>query len=79
MDMDKEVFTKLLKERLSSTDINMVKRDVLPFIQNPQELDIWSNEYFFQLADRVKFLQERFLHKLLIINKITIFSIQTHK
>lgn len=56
MDMGKEVFTKLLKERLSSTDINMVKRDVLPFIQNPQELDIWSNEYFFQLADRIKFL-----------------------
>lgn len=56
MDMDKEVFTKLLKERLSSTDINMVKRDVLPFIQNPQELYIWSNEYFFQLADRIKFL-----------------------
>ena len=56
MDMDKEIFTKLLKERLSSTDINMVKRDVLPFIQNPQELDIWSNEYFFQLADRIKFL-----------------------
>lgn len=56
MHMDKEVFTKLLKERLSSTDINMVKRDVLPFIQNPQELDIWSNEYFLQLADRVKFL-----------------------
>lgn len=55
MDMDKEVFTKLLKERLSSTDINMVKRDVLPFIQNPQELNIWSNEYFLQLADRVKF------------------------
>lgn len=56
MDMDKEFFTKLLKERLSSTDINMVKRDVLPFIQNPQELNIWSNEYFFQLADRVKLL-----------------------
>ena len=56
MDMGKEIFTKLLKERLSSTDINMVKRDVLPFIQNPQELDIWSNEYFFQLADRIKFL-----------------------
>lgn len=56
MDMDKEFFTNLLKERLSSTDINMVKRDVLPFIQNPQELDIWSNEYFFQLADRIKFL-----------------------
>lgn len=56
MDMDKGVFTTLLKERLSSTDVNMIKRDVLPFIQNPEELNIWSNEYFFQLADRIKFL-----------------------
>lgn len=56
MDMDKESFTTILKERFSSADINMVKRDVLPFIQNPKELDIWSNDYFLQLADRVKFL-----------------------
>ncbi|NDV83988.1 nucleotidyl transferase AbiEii/AbiGii toxin family protein [Bacteroides sp. 51] len=56
MDIDKETFTSILKERLTSTDINMVKRDVLPFIQNPKELDIWSNDYFLQLADRVKFL-----------------------
>ncbi len=56
MDIDKETFTSMLKERLSSTDINMVKRDVFPFIQNPKELDIWSNDYFLQLADRIKFL-----------------------
>lgn len=56
MGIDKETFLSLLKERLGSTDINMVKRDVLPFIQNPKELDIWSNDYFLQLADRVKFL-----------------------
>jgi predicted nucleotidyltransferase component of viral defense system len=56
MDMDMEVFITILKERLSSTDINMVRRDVLPFIQNPKELDIWSNDYFLQLADRVTFL-----------------------
>lgn len=56
MEMDKKSFTTLLKERLSSTDIAMVKRDVLPFIQNPKELDIWSNDYFLQLADRIKFL-----------------------
>jgi len=46
----------MLKDRLSSTDINMVKRDVFPFIQNSKELDIWSNDYFLQLADRIKFL-----------------------
>ena len=56
MDMDKKNFTIMLKERLGSTDINMVKRDVFPFIQHPKELDIWSNDYFLQLADRIKFL-----------------------
>ena len=57
MDIDKETFTSMLKERMSSTDINMVKRDVFSFIQNPKEVDIWSNDYFLQLADRIKFLQ----------------------
>ena len=56
MDMDEKDFASILKERLSSTDIAMVKRDVFPFIQNPKELDIWSNDYFLQLADRIKFL-----------------------
>lgn len=56
MDFDKETFTFMLKERLSSANIAMVKRDVLPFIQNPKQLDIWSNDYFLQLANRVKFL-----------------------
>ncbi|MCC8187816.1 MAG: nucleotidyl transferase AbiEii/AbiGii toxin family protein [Bacteroides sp.] len=56
MDLDKARFVRMLKERLSSTDMNGVKRDVLPFIQNPKELDIWSNDYFLQLADRMKFL-----------------------
>jgi len=56
MDIDKEAFTSMLKDRLASTDINMVKRDVLPFVQNPKELDIWSNDYFSQLADMIKYL-----------------------
>ena len=28
---------------------------VLPFIKNQRELNIWSNEYFLQLADMLKF------------------------
>jgi predicted nucleotidyltransferase component of viral defense system len=55
MDIDKTEFVKMLKEKLGSTDINMVKRDVMPFVQNPHELDIWSNNYFLQLADRVRY------------------------
>lgn len=57
LDIDNEEFIKMLKEKIGTTDINMVKRDVMPFIQNPAELDIWSNDYFLQLADRIKYRQ----------------------
>lgn len=57
LDIDKEEFIKMLREKLGSIDINMVKRDIMPFIQNPAVLDIWSNDYFLQLADRIKYRQ----------------------
>ena len=57
LDIDNEEFIKMLKEKIGTTDINVVKRDIMPFIQNPAELDIWSNDYFLQLADRIKYRQ----------------------
>lgn len=54
-DLTKEVFLKMLVDRLATTDIGMVKKDVLPFIKNPSELDIWSNDYFVMLAGMMKF------------------------
>jgi predicted nucleotidyltransferase component of viral defense system len=54
-DLTYEKFLELLTERLATTDINMVKRDVLPFVKNPSELQIWSNDYFVQLAGMMKF------------------------
>ena len=44
-------FKNRLKEHLAATDIGQVKTDVLPFVKNPKELDIWSNDYFLQLAE----------------------------
>ena len=49
-----ELFKEKLIERLSSADIKQVKEDVLPFVRNPKELDIWSNDYFVQLAGMVR-------------------------
>lgn len=54
-DISKELFMDKLKDRLSSAEINQVKADVIPFVKNPKELNIWSNDYFLQLADRIKF------------------------
>ena len=55
-DITPESFTAKLIERLSTADIKQVKEDVLPFVRNPKELDIWSNDYFVQLAEMVKYL-----------------------
>ena len=53
-DITPEQFKEKLKERLRTTDIKQVKDDVLPFVRNPKELDIWSNDYFVQLAEMVR-------------------------
>lgn len=54
-EIRQEVFMAKLKDRLASADINQVKNDALPFVRNPNELDIWSNDYFVQLADMIRF------------------------
>lgn len=54
-ELDKETFLQKLNERLATADINQVKADVLPFVRNPKELDIWSNEYFLQLSKMIRF------------------------
>ena len=53
-DITLEQFKEKLKERLSTADIKQVKEDVLPFVRNPKELDIWSNDYFVQLAEMMR-------------------------
>lgn len=55
IDLTKELFKELLKERISKADIDVVKADVIPYIIDKRELDIWSNDYFMQLADMIVF------------------------
>lgn len=51
--MDRGQFLVLLRNRLQNTDMHQVKADVLPFVRNPHELDIWFNDYFLQLAEHI--------------------------
>ena len=39
----------------STTDIESVKLDVRGFIFNHRDIEIWSNDYFLQLADMMVF------------------------
>lgn len=54
-ELTQDNFKSLLKEKISHTNIEMVKADVRPFIKNPQEMDIWSADYFMQLVDMIRF------------------------
>lgn len=51
----KEEFMLDLNNRLATSDIKQVKADVAPFLKNANELDIWSNDYFLQIANLIKF------------------------
>ena len=53
--IDKETFYNLLRERFSAANISQVKADVIPFVHNTHDLDIWSNDYFMQLVDHISF------------------------
>ena len=48
-------FRELLGTKITSLDINQAKRDIQKFVYNPQELTIWSHEYFLQLSQMLKF------------------------
>lgn len=54
-EFTRDHFLALLKNKIKKTNIDMVKADVLPFIQEPEALNIWSTDYFIRLADMIKF------------------------
>lgn len=54
--VSKEQYMQLLRERLATADINIVKQDVITFVDRPSELDIWSNDYFLQIAEMIRFV-----------------------
>ena len=54
-NVSKEEFLAKLKERLAFSDIDKVKADAIPFIRDTKESAIWSNGYFLQLAQMVRF------------------------
>ena len=54
-EMSREKFIQLLNERLATADMKSVLEDVTRFVRNPNELKIWSNDYFLELAKKIRF------------------------
>ncbi|MEQ1843678.1 MAG: nucleotidyl transferase AbiEii/AbiGii toxin family protein, partial [Verrucomicrobiales bacterium] len=44
----------LLRKRFETVDFDQAKDDVRPFVRDPDELALWSREFFDGLTDRIK-------------------------
>lgn len=45
----------LLSAKFKAVSFDNVREDVMPFIQNAEQLNIWSEKYFSDLAEKLKF------------------------
>lgn len=52
--MTRNDLLNLLKDKFSSFDVKRAKEDVLPFIKDPQAVEIWSTEFFQSLLSRLE-------------------------
>lgn len=49
-----KVFHRLLREKIASLDIAQAKADVARFLKAPEVLDLWSKEFFLEVAKKIR-------------------------
>lgn len=52
--LTQESLIEMLNQRFDEIDFNNAKADVLPFIKDPDELDLWSYEFFKSITKNLK-------------------------
>jgi predicted nucleotidyltransferase component of viral defense system len=52
--LDPAFFQKRLSEVIDAIDVNQARREVAPFVRHPQALDVWSQEFFRDVAGRIR-------------------------
>ena len=54
--MNSEKFKALLANAVNHLDVDQARKEVEPFIKNPENLSIWSRDFFLDVASRIKFV-----------------------
>jgi len=52
--MDESTFRALLCDRIETLDVDQARREVEPFVRHPEALEIWSREFFHDVASRIE-------------------------
>lgn len=53
--VQKEDVMNLLRNRINSISLDAIKEDIVKFIPDSKNLDIWSKSYFLELIEQLKF------------------------
>lgn len=56
--MNREEFTQLLIDKIDQVAMNDITDDIVRFIPDDKPLEIWSRDYFKELAKRIRFLDK---------------------
>ena len=54
--LNKEKFSNLLTEQINNLDIDRTRKEVEPFVKIPENLFIWSHEFFLNVASRIEII-----------------------
>ncbi len=54
--ISEDQFIKLLKEKIEGVSFDRIREDIVRFIPDDTELNIWSEQYFKDLAEKMKFI-----------------------
>jgi predicted nucleotidyltransferase component of viral defense system len=53
-DLNRESLIKLLNERFIEVNYEEAKKDVIPFVKNIKDLDLWSSDFFIEITKNLK-------------------------
>jgi predicted nucleotidyltransferase component of viral defense system len=51
-----ESFHKLMHDAIENLPVDQARREVEPFVRNPESLEIWSRDFFKDVASRIQFV-----------------------
>ena len=56
--MSSKEFTQLLIDKIDQVSMDDIKEDIVRFIPDNKPLEIWSKDYFRELARRIRFVDK---------------------
>lgn len=54
--LDREMFMDIASKTIERLDVNQAKREVEPFVRDPETLAVWSREFFHDVIRRIVFV-----------------------